>query len=369
MRLRLLPALALLTACASAAGPDAAPSPADALALVPPCASRTSWPTASWTVAASPQEHADLALLERAADSIETHLTNVRGLVVVRHGVIVFERYFGGADESTVFDLRSATKSFTSALVGAAIRRGAIRSVTDRLPEFVPEYYVNNPDVDPRKRDITLRHLLSMESGLQWDETRPIPFRPGADPVVQILDLPMRERPGVSFTYSSGNSHVLSAAVGRATGKTGVTFANEALFEPLGMPLTPMRWGTDPYGRLGGGAGLFLRAREMAKFGWLYLNSGCWEGRQLLSAEWVRESVRRWSSPPGGGGYGYQWWLGTSRDYPIFWASGYGGQYIFVVPALDAVVVMTAEVRGERIDGGHGRLMGAYIVPALEGGR
>ncbi|HVE77331.1 MAG TPA: serine hydrolase [Gemmatimonadaceae bacterium] len=369
MRLRLILLVGVLAACVTAAAPDVGPSPADAFARVPACATRTSWPTAGWATAAAPADYADTALLRRAADTIGTHLTNVRSLLVVRHGVIVYERYFAGATDSTVFDLRSATKSLTSALVGVAVGRGAIRSVTQRLPAFIPEYFANNPDVDPRKRDITLRHLLSMESGLDWDETRAPPFRPGADPVVEILGRPMRERPGVSFNYSSGNSHLLSAAAGRATGRVGLTLANEALFEPMGMPLERLRWFTDPYGRLSGGAGLHLRAREMAKFGWLYLNSGCWEGRQLLPAEWVRESVRRWSTTPGGGAYGYQWWLGTSGGQPIFWALGYGGQFIFVVPGLDAVVVMTAEVRGVPVDAGHGRLMGALIVPALEGRR
>lgn len=317
------------------------------------------------------EQGVDSALLHAAADTLERAHPNVFSLLVVRRGYVVAERYFRGASDSTYFQLRSATKSFTSALVGIALARKALRSVEQTLPEFFAEYFAAT-EVDPRKRAISIRHLLTMKSGFRWDELRDgASWSPNQDAAEFIMDLPLAERPGVRFNYNSGNSHLLSVIIGRSTRMSTLDFANANLFVPLGMPITPFHWQTDRQGRQGGGAGLELTARQMAKFGWLYLNGGCWEGKQVVPADWVRLSTRKWAQPPDdkepGYGYGYQWWLRSPSVHPMFYAAGYGGQYLFVLPDLDAVVVMTGSV-GKDAAFSHGKVLRQLIIPALENG-
>jgi CubicO group peptidase (beta-lactamase class C family) len=314
----------------------------------------------------------DSALLQAATDSLERVFPNSYSLVVVRHGYIVGEHYFRGTSDSTYFQLRSATKSFVSALVGIALDKKALRSVDQTLPEFFPEYFdglTGLNEVDSRKRAISIRHLLTMRSGFRWDEMRDgASWSPNRDAAEFILDLPLAVRPGIQFNYNSGNSHLLSVIIGRVTRTSTLDFANANLFGPIGMPVSSFHWQTDRQGRQGGGAGLELTARQMAKFGWLYLNGGCWDGQQVVPAEWVRTSTRKWAQPPDdkepGYGYGYQWWLRSPLGHPMFYAAGFGGQYIYVLPDLDAVVVMTGSI-GRDADFAHGRLLRQVIIPAL----
>jgi CubicO group peptidase (beta-lactamase class C family) len=314
----------------------------------------------------------DTVLLRAAVDTLERAYPNVFSLLVLRSGYIVAEHYFRGADDSTHYQLRSATKSFVSALVGIALAKKALRSIDQTLPEFFPGYFAMS-GVDDRKRAISIRYLLSMKSGFRWDEMRDgASWSPSRDAAEFILDLPLAERPGIRFNYNSGNSHLLSVIIGQVTRASTLDFANANLFGPLGMPVTAFHWQADRQGRQGGGSGLELTTREMAKFGWLYLNAGCWEGKQVVPADWVRTSTRKWAQPPDdkepGYGYGYQWWLRSPLGHPMFYAAGFGGQYIFVLPDLDAVVVMTAST-GRDAAFSHSRVLRQLIIPALEGGR
>ena len=268
----------------------------------------------------------------------------VYAAMVVRHGYVIGERYYHGKDSSSRYELRSATKSIVSILTGIALDRKLLRSVDQPVVPFFPEFASRADSVDARKARITIRHLLTMQSGLNWTEGRGAEYL-GYKPnwAVAILEQPMNADPGTRFNYSSGNAHLLSTIPTRATHQRTVAFANETLFEPLGFALPLLEWSTDPQGVNAGGAGLNLTSSELAKIGYLFLNSGCWDGRQIVSAKWVANSHKKWSSPrKGAAGYGFLWWL--SESVPgAYAAEGYGGQYIFVDPLHDAVIIITAD--------------------------
>ena len=339
-----LAALTLLAACggrAATSGGDAA-TPASAAGV---CRARDYWPTDGWRSATPAAEGMDSALLDSTVARIPQRHPNVYALLVVRHGYVVTEDYFGGHNADESFDLRSATKSVTSILVGIAIAHHALLGVDQRIVDVLPSALVGD-SIGERKRRITLRHLLTMTSGLEWSESQAPGYLARAPAwAPAILARPMVAEPGRRFNYSSGNAHLLSAAIERVTHTTAREFGNTSLFGPLGFQVPVLDWPADPSGVNAGGSGLRLTAREMAKLGYLYLNDGCWNGASLVPASWVRESVRAWSDPGGRGGtrYGYLWWLATLQGHAGYMAAGYGGQYIVVVPDLDLVVALTAD--------------------------
>ncbi|MBK5188035.1 MAG: serine hydrolase, partial [Gemmatimonadaceae bacterium] len=269
---------------------------------------REYWPTAGWKAASPAAEGADSALLDSALTRFGAAPSTVYAVVVTRHGYIVAERYYHDKDSTERFDLRSATKSVVSMLTGIAIDRKLLRGIDQDISAFVPEYFTAD-SVDPRKTRITLRHLLTMTSGLRWVEGHGAEYLNGAPNwPVAILSQPMTAEPGRLFNYSSGNAHLLSTAIARATHRSTLEFANEALFGPLGFTLPLLDWSTDVRSINSGGAGLRLRAREMAKLGYLYLNRGCWDGKQIVSEKWVAQSTKKWSDPgPNAAGYGFLW--------------------------------------------------------------
>jgi CubicO group peptidase (beta-lactamase class C family) len=317
-----------------------------------PSAERAYWPTDGW-ITAPPEEHGlDAAALARAdgfarADSLS------RALLVVKDGYLVFERYYGdgGADRST--NLWSVTKSVTSALVGIVADRGLLDSTDRRMAELMPDY--------PEFGAITLHHVLTQTTGLDWKEEGPpwAHWIESPDWVREALARGFVADPGERFFYSSGNSHFLSALIAARTSEDPGWFAKANLFDPLGIPFTPIHgpprlhvwnhylfprpqsWHEDPAGNETAGFGLYLTARDMAKFGFLYVNHGRWDGRQIVSEAWVDASTRdQVTNVYGRYSYGYQWWITKLAGRPGFLASGYGGQIIGVVPSLDLVVVI-----------------------------
>lgn len=325
---------------------------------------RDYWPTDGWRDAAPASQGIDSAVLGAALAHLARDYPAVQSILVVRHGYVVAERYFGGHDSTERFDLRSATKSIVSALVGIALDRKMLHSVDQPIASLLPEYFLAD-DVDPRERHITLRHLLTMTSGLDWDEASAGAYFVGTgDWASAILGRPMVAEPGRRFAYSSGNAHLLAMVIARATKGTPLAFANAQLFAPLGFQLGLFDWLTDPQGVNAGGAGLRLSTREMAKIGWLYANEGCWAGTAILPAAWVRASTTKQSDPgPNAAGYGYLWWI--SKAIPGAYAAiGYGGQYIIVDPALDAVIAVTADPR--RGESRHLEVIAQEIVPLFK---
>jgi CubicO group peptidase (beta-lactamase class C family) len=292
-------------------------------------------------------------------------LPRMRSFIVQWKGDVIREEYYDGAAPTRRTNIKSASKSIISALVGIAIEQGKIRSLDQPISELLP---AETRGLDSVKRSITVRDLVSMRSGLRstsFDNYGA--WVTSSNWVRNALSRPMVDVPGGRMLYSTGSSHILSAILTRATGVSTLRYAQENLAKPLGIDLRA--WQRDPQGIYYGGNDMFLTPRDMLRVGTLYLNRGSFNGKQVVPAAWVDSSfVRRTTSPFNGNGYGYGWWTRQAHGHSIHYAWGYGGQFIFVVPDLELVVVMTSDATSTR-DGGHNRelhrILEEEIVPAI----
>ncbi|MHA2322048.1 MAG: serine hydrolase domain-containing protein [Candidatus Thorarchaeota archaeon] len=231
------------------------------------------------------------------------------------------------------------TKSFVSCLFGIAIDEGYIDNVSQRVLSFFPNRSISN--WDERKERITLEHLLTMHSGLFWDEGSNSYDLIPSDGTQYVLELDMVSEPGEIFHYSSGVAHLLSSIIQQTTGLTALEFAQDHLFGSLGI--TDVFWSSDAIGVTIGGFNLSIRSQDAAKFGYLYLNNGTWDGEQIISHDWVKKSTSTFIQFNAEIGYGYQWWTNPAQEY--YYALGLYGQYIFVVPKQDLVVVFSSSIQ------------------------
>ena len=341
-----------------------------------------------WEVSGASESGFDIEILDSMTASLRQDLPypNVHAVVIARHDKLVYEAYFFGTDRrwdgekiatvpiqfdrNTLHDSRSAGKSVTSAVVGIALDQGAIPSIDQPILDYFPEL---ESLATPEKRVITIRHALMMSSGLNWNEDE-VPYTDPANdaeqmtasenPINYLLSKPLSVSPGSEFYYNSGLPMLLGMVVARSTGEPYGAYALKMLFEPLGIEevewasysnwdsIPELTWesekpwatNTDP------GGNVWMRARDFAKFGSLFLNRGRWKDKQILPEAWVRESTRRrftltkYGERFGDLGYGYLWWLEVHEtdlgETEVFAALGNGGQRIFVVPSLDMVVVI-----------------------------
>lgn len=305
------------------------------------------WPTKGWATS-SPEEQGMSS--ERLARLVEFgRFNDMDSVLVTRHGKIVLEATYAPFRTGLKHRVNSVTKAVISTLVAMAMRDGRLDSTDRRVVEFFGDRTIAN--LDERKQAITIRHLLDMTSGLEWTEGVsgfPVSyFAMERSPDWQqfILDQPMATAPGTVFYYDSGNSHLLSAILTKVAGKSALDYARETLFGPLGID--DVLWRADPQGISGGGAGLYMHPRDMAKIGYLYLRGGVWEGKQILPASWI-EGVRkadvdmreRWAQDLR---YGSQFWVMPGRD--AYFAVGYDRQLIVVMPKLDIVAALTGSAR------------------------
>lgn len=316
------------------------------------------WPTDGWSESTPEEQGLDPDVLEGLLLAVEDQDLPIHSLLVIRRGAIVLEKYYPPYNQDTPHVLYSITKSFLSTLIGIAIDRGDIPSLDKLALDYFPERTFENPD--PRKDAITLRALLTMTSGLDWEETMPS-FRAmymSGDWDKFVWDLPMVADPGSEFAYCSGCSHILSAVLEEATGESTTRFAQTHLFTPLGIE-NPA-WELDLGGTAAGGWGLELTPRDMAKLGYLYLRQGRWDDQQIVSLEWVSEAVKPQVSVSEGVAYGYHWWVFPEMD--AYAAQGMEGQKVIVFPEHDLIVVATAGFPGDDplLD-----LVIEYIIPAL----
>ena len=295
------------------------------------------WP-GDWKLVPADQVGLDAGRLERTIQDIG-ELEGLQGLLIARHGHLVAERYFRNAAGHRLHNLKSASKSVLSALAGLAVEEGVLQ-----LDQPIADVLLEAADLDDqRKQAITVRHLLTMTSGLESTSFRNYgSWVASRNWVRAALARPLEAAPGTRFSYSTGGTHLLSATLSRAAGRSTHDFAREHLFDPLGIRRSA--WARDRQGVHMGGNNLSLLPRDMLKFGQLYLNRGRWRGEQLLPWQWVDQSTRPGLVGPRGrgriyGGYGYLWWLRGSRERGAYIASGYGGQYIYVAPAEGLVVV------------------------------
>jgi len=338
--------------CAIAEGNLARIVPATGYAW--PQEQRSSWPTDAWPTSAPGGQDFDATKLADALQRAEDD-DFFRALLVVRNGQLVVEEYFNGGARDQSTEVWSVTKSFISALIGIAIEQGHIESLDDHMVDYLPDY--------PEFGDLTIRHVLTHTTGLEWTEEGD-DFVGWIESDDWIRNAAGRERlhePGTMLLYSSGNSHFLSALIGAATDMPPGTYADKHLFTPLGIQFerrpaddrveawedflirTPHTWKLDASGTEVGAFGLSLTAREMAKFGYLFLNKGRWDDNQLVPERWVEESTRDHILRRSNFGFGYNWIVSRRGGHIAFNADGWGGQIICVVPSLDVVVVIKSD--------------------------
>jgi CubicO group peptidase (beta-lactamase class C family) len=292
------------------------------------------------TLAAQPgsaTQPAGPAVLE-AAVRAGAQLPRLHSLLVSQRGALLLERYFNGRKASSLANIKSASKSVISALIGIAIGRGAVPTVREPVATYFPDLV---PAGSP-KRAITVEDLVSMRSGLETTSNRHYgAWVQSGNWVRHALSRPLIFAPGTAMEYSTGNTHLLSAILTKATRSSTLRFAQEALAAPLGFTLAP--WPQDPQGVYFGGNDMLLTPRQMLAFGEMYLNRGRVGDRQVVPERWVVDSfVPRGRSRISERQYGYGWWMRPMAGHETYYAWGFGGQYIVIVPDVELVVVSTS---------------------------
>ena len=349
--------LALLAAGCAQTQPAAAPS---SVPISLPADERY-WPTAGWRTSPPEAQGMDSQKLAQLLQVVQQEQLSLHGLLIIRNGYIVSESYFQSYTAQTPHELYSVTKSVVATLVGIAIDKRSIDGVNQpMIASFFRDDTFQHPDA--RKSAMRLEDVLTMRTGLDWQEEDST-FRQmyqSRDWVQFMFDMPMQEPPGQQFHYCSGCSHLLSAIIQQRTGINTRDFAQQSLFDPLGIQ--SVTWEQDRQGVPIGGWGLQLTPRDMAKLGYLYLHDGMWDGQQVVSAAWIKAAIQRHTETDStlGLGYGYQWW--THPRLSAYAALGRDGQTIFVVPNLQLVIVTTAEMDGHEAIF---KLIEQYIVPAV----
>jgi CubicO group peptidase (beta-lactamase class C family) len=290
---------------------------------------------ASLTAPASVTQAITSEVLARAPQ-----LTRLHALIVAHDGKPVVERVFRGNGLDRTTNIKSASKSVISALVGIAIDRGVLsgvdQPVVPLLAKRVPE------PLDPGTSSISIGHLLSMQAGLERT-SGPNYGRWVSSPnwVRYAMTRPFVDQPGGGMLYSTGNTHLLSAILTDATGKSTLDLAREWLGQPLGVAIPA--WTRDPQGIYFGGNEMALSPRALLRFGEMYRNLGMLDGKRVVSQDWVRASFTPRVVGRGGQLYGYGWFIGQSEGHPIYYAWGFGGQMVYVVPTLALTVVATSD--------------------------
>ncbi|MFC2082393.1 serine hydrolase domain-containing protein [Bacteroidota bacterium] len=349
--------------------------------------------TDEWQTASLNSVGIDDALIENIAQDInDNQFPEVHSVVIIKDNQLVFEEYWRGHDfgfaspnylggylnfdMNTRHNTHSATKSFTSAVVGLAIDHGFINSEDDNIFDYLPEYYDqwNNEG----RENITIKHCLMMASGLEWnewdvgvtaDDADLMIFNRYSDPVRFLMLKPIVTEPGSSFYYNGGTVDLLGVLVANATGQSVKDFSRDHLFAPLGI--TNYNWQTlQPSGITCCHGDIYITPRDMAKFGQLFLDDGQWNGEQIISPGWIQQSTQFHISPEVGwaDGYGYLWWLRNFQvngvTHESFKAMGWGGQEIFVFKELEMVIVFTGAnyTTGVPCD----FIVEEYILPAVQ---
>ena len=314
-------------------GPDPVPAPVDL--------------SRAWAASTPEAQGFDPESLGSAFADAPGAVPNIRALIAVRNGRLVEEAYFGGMHRDSAFDMRSVTKTVTALLVGLASDRGLV-DPDDLMTDWLP-----HPSRRSEHGGIRVRDLLTMTSGMQWSDEEDFgPWVRSGRPVGYVLDLPIVAPPGRRFIYNTGGSHLLTVIVENAVDGSALAFAERELLGPLGID--DKRWPVMQDSVIVGGAALALRARDAAKLGQLLLQGGRSGARQIISRAWVEAQTRRLVEVGDIGyvlrdaGYGYQTWRDRrgGGDVSAFVMWGYGGQFVWVVPDRQLVVVAQTHWRG-----------------------
>ena len=297
------------------------------------------WPTAGWKTSTPEEQGFDSAKLAEGLLAIRDSGLPVHSVLAVINGRLVLDAYFYPYDGSTVHNMRSCTKSVTTTLAAIAADQGKL-SLDQSMDSFFPDAAVTYPD--PRRDAITVRDITMMANGLESmgfaeDEGTLMQMVASEDWLRFALDRPMATDPGTTFVYDSPGSHILSGILQQSTGMTELEYARQVLFGPLGI--TDVIWPADPQGYTHGWGDMHLQPRDAAKIGLLWLQGGMWDGRQIVSRDWVEATSRTQITTGQDDTYSYGWWYSEESNSTM--AQGRGGQDIRVEPAFNAVVVMT----------------------------
>ncbi len=320
------------------------------------------WPAAEWPHSEPEAQGMSSVELSAMLERIESDNPGIRSVTVIRYGTVVLDIQIPPYSSGVRHDIHSCTKSVLSALVGIAIDRGDLPGLDTPVLSFFPDYEVANLDAD--KRALTLGHLLTMSAGLKTKDSYLYNWvglgkmRASENWAQYVLDLPVATKPGSRFEYSNGVSELIAIILQKATGQSAADYAREHLFEPIGI--VDYTWQGSRPDDSWGYSGLSLDPLGMARLGYLYLRGGEWDGKQVVPATWVQSST----SPQITAGtmaksYGYQWWVGDD----MFMMQGYGGQFVYVLPAQDLVVVFTGALPQQRFFTPRVLLV-SYIEPA-----
>lgn len=273
------------------------------------------------------------------AFKIARSTNNLRSLLVCQSDSLIAEEYFAAFPSDSLEHVRSVTKSVMTTLIGIAVDQGIIESIDDPITKYLGK-------TAEGKESITIKHLMTMTSGLAWNEVignmEIDTWINSENPVKYVLNKPFENTPGVSFEYSTGIIHLLSAILTEASGMSTLEFGNKFLFEPLDIDRVEWQLLNDGY--FHGGSRLQLKPRDMVKFGQLFANDGIYKGKRVISSSFVKEATKLHANDAvaeDGKGYGYGWWTGTDSGLRIFFAQGYGGQTVVVVPEHELVIVTT----------------------------
>lgn len=305
------------------------------------------WPTEGWETATPEEQGMDGVRLAEISTFVTNNNLKIDSVLVTRNGYLIYELYPNPKfTAETPHNIASITKSYVSACIAIAIEQGYIKGMDQTLTELFPNRTIAN--LDERKQRMTLENILTMKSGLEWNEWTVGYGDPSndlykaansIDPIKYVLDKPMAEEPGQTFNYNGGTANLLSALITEITGQNALAFATANLFEPLGI--NDVLWNKDRLGNNLGGAGISMKPRDMAKFGYLYLNNGIWNGQQILTADFCQAATTTHTKRTSSTGYGYQsWW--TSLSDNTYYTSGLNGQRILIDPEANIVAVITS---------------------------
>ncbi len=302
-----------------------------------------------WDISSQDAQQMNSQILDSAF--IKARTTGfVDGLLIIRDGQIVKQQYYNGYDAWQPHHIMSVSKSFLSAITGIAFNQGYLDSLNEKIMNYFPEYIY--PDMDPRKYDITIQHLLTMRMGIQGEADNDYgiywSLYTSKNWIKSTIEMPLLSNPGERMRYNTFETHLLSAIITKATQQSTLDFANENLFKPMGIDCDD--WERDPQGYYFGGSSMYFTPQEMALLGYMYLNEGRLNGIQIVPNEWVELTLapstnnahpNEWGALKNYN-YAWLWWLGQINEYHLFMGLGYAGQFVIVFPELSLIVVTTA---------------------------
>jgi CubicO group peptidase (beta-lactamase class C family) len=301
----------------------------------------------NWQTSTPEEQGMDSQLLAEAFQQGENR-GFVDCILVIRNGNIVAEKYYNGFKKEIAHNVKSVSKSFLSAMTGIALRDGHLDNLNLKMLDFFPEYAY--PTIDPRKLDITIRHLLMMRAGIEHERYNYEQIYGSSNWIKTTIEFPLLYNPGSTFSYNTFQTHLLSAIITKASRTNTKDFARENLLEKMNIDCAA--WAKGPQGYYFGGNNMYFTPRNMARLGYLYMHNGSLNGDQIVPAEWVDESLTNYThfnNSTWGDlddvNYGYLWWLGEIKSYEVFLAIGYGGQFVINFPDLNLIVVTTADWR------------------------